>query len=390
MPAPVYRDPPPQRQPQTQPPPHQADVPLPPPVPMDRIQLDRGGTIGLLLPLTGSFSAPAAAVREGFLAEHFAERQGGEVRVYDVGSSPEQLLSAYQRALNDGVAFIVGPLMKEGAAQLATMTPPVPVVSLNYLDAGTYVPVNFHQLGLAPEDEARAAADDAVAQNLRNAVALVPEGDWGTRVLAAFESRIRESGGRVVSVGRYRQGVSDQSEAISQLMGVTASQERNRALTNALGSRPEFDARRRADVDFVFVGARGADARVLLPQFRFYRATGLPHYATSLVYDGRLDAELSGLRFCDMPFMLDPEGSPWATARTQAAGLQSVAAYPRLYALGVDAYRLSAALQQNRLRVGDTLEGASGVLEWGGSSAVHRKLGCVEMRRDRLLPTQRS
>lgn len=349
-------------------------------LPLPRFAAD--GPVALLLPLSGAYAAPAAAVREGFLAAHFDAGDARELRIYDVGTTPERLLSAYQRALDEGAAFIVGPLMKESAARLATMNPPVPVLSLNHLDAGGFVPQDFFQIGLAPEDEARAAADDAAAGNLRNAVALVPEGDWGDRVLAALEGRMAQWGGRIVASARYRQGVSDQSDVIAQLMGVAASRERHRELTNALGVRTEFDARRRADIDFVFLGARATEARVLLPQFRFHRATGLPHYATSMVYDGRGDAELAGLRFCDMPFMLDTTGE-LAQERQQASSLSNVGAYPRLYALGRDAYAVAAALQRGGLRVGDSLDGATGVLEWGDSSTIQRRLRCAALRADR-------
>lgn len=346
-----------------------------------------GGHVALLLPLSGPYAATAEAVRDGFLARHFgAAQQGAEVRVYDVGDSPDWLVSAYQRALNDGAGFIVGPLKKESVAQLAAMNPPVPVVGLNYVDAGVYLPFNFYQLGLAPEDEARAVADDAGSKNLRRVVALVPEGDWGTRVLAALEMRLQQWGGRVVDSARYRQGVSDQSQAISRLMGVAVSEERHRALTSVLGARTEFEARRRGDVDFVFLAARGQDARVLLPQFRFYRASGLPHYATSLVYDGRPDAELAGLRFCDMPFMVDAQG-PWMQERTMAARLPADATYPRLYALGRDAHDVAMSLQRGSLRVGDAFNGATGRLEWTGSSVLGRRLECVELRADRLVST---
>jgi uncharacterized protein len=377
--------------PPERPPPQAPVADAPRPLPDDalaRLQR-RDGPVALLLPLSGAFAAPAAAVRDGFLAQHFARREVPEVRVYDVGDSSERLLRAYQRALDEGAAFVVGPLMKEGATQLATMMPPVPVLTLNYLDPGSYVPPDFYQLGLAPEDEARAAADDAASHNLRNAVALVPEGDWGSRVLAAFEARVQQWGGRVVAAARYRQGVSDQSEAIGQLMGVAASQERHRALTNALGVRTEFDARRRADVDYVFIGARGSDARVLLPQFRFHRASGLPHYATSLVYDGRPDGELAGLRFCDMPFMLAADG-PFAGERGLASSLPAVGGFPRLYALGRDAYSVAAALQRGQLRVGDAVDGASGYLEWAAGGVLGRRVDCAEMRADRVVPSLRS
>lgn len=348
------------------------------------LSYNASGRVALLLPLSGSFAANAAAVRDGAMARHFADGARDELRVYDSGTGPDQLRAAYQRALDEGASMIIGPLLKEQVTQIAGWRPPVPVIGLNYLDsipgeATTAAPFNFYQLGLAPEDEARSAADDAVLRGLRRAVALVPEGDWGTRVLAALQARLQQWNGALVSSARYRPGVSDQTEAISQLMGVNASQERHRQLTAVIGVKSEFDAQRRDDVDFVFLAAKPADARILMPQLRFYRASDLPHYATSLVYSGKADRDLNGLRICDMPFMLDQAGA-LADERVRASQLPSVAATPRLYALGWDAYRVAVGLRSGQLRVGDAAQGVSGRLEWSGSSALLRRLECAEMR----------
>jgi len=125
---------------------------------------------------------------------------------------------------------------------------------------------------------------------------------------------------------------------------------------------------------------------VLLPQFRFYRSSGLPQYATSMIYTGRSDAELASLRFCDMPFTVDSAGV-WADERAEATRLPAVAAYPRLYALGADAYRIASALHSGRVRSGELLPGASGWMELGPNGALSRRLECVEMRADGLVPT---
>lgn len=343
----------------------------------------RGGGIALLLPLSGTFSATADAVRDGFLSAYFGDAAHPRLRVYDVGDGADSLRAAYQRALGEGAGFIVGPLRKEDVATLAGFLPPVPVLALNYLDAGVSVPFNFFQLGLAPEDEARAAARQALALGQRRAVALVPDAEWGGRALAAFDESLRAGGGAVVAVQRYRQGVSDQSKAIADLMGVSTAEERHRALTAALGEKSEFEAPRRADIDMVFLGARAEDARLLIPQLRFNRAGDLPVYTTALVYDGRASADLAGLRFCDAPWIVG-QSEALRAQRAAASGLPG--AGPRLFALGRDAYALAAGLQRAQLRVGEGLDGASGRLAWRGASVISRELDCVQIGADGLRP----
>ncbi|HEY0973532.1 MAG TPA: penicillin-binding protein activator [Solimonas sp.] len=345
----------------------------------------REGNIALLLPLSGNFSATGEAVRDGFLSAHFNDGARGNVRVYDVGSGDEALMAVFQRALNEGADFVVGPLRKESVAMLAALNPPVPVLGLNFLDAGTPLPFNFFQMGLAPEDEARAAADHAAAQGLRRAVALVPETDWGERALAAFSERLRQNGGSVMRAERYPLGrATEQSKAIEGLMGVAASQERHRALTSILGVKTEFEAKRRSDLDLIFMVARAQDARLLGPQFRFHRATGLPIYATALVYDGRSDADRAGMRFCDTPWTVG-DSAIWAPSRAEVESLPTTVAQPRLYALGRDAQRVSAGLLRGELRVGEAVDGASGRLRWRGHQ-IERGLDCVQIETGGLRP----
>jgi len=354
------------------------------PIPSTPMQVRRDATIALLLPLSGSFSATGEAVRDGFLSAHFDGGAHGTVRIYDIGSSEETLMPSFQRAINEGADFVVGPLRKESVALLAALNPPVPVLGLNFLDPGSPTPFNFFQMGLAPEDEARAAADHAASLGLRRAVAMVPQTDWGERALAAFEERLRANGGAVLRTERYPLGRADQSAAIEGLMGVAASEERHRALTAILGTKTVFESKRRADIDLIFLVARAQDARLLGPQFRFYRAGGLPIYATALVYDGNTDAERAGFRFCDTPWTVGDLGF-WGPSRLAVDGLASAKAQPRLHALGRDAERVSMGLLRGEVRVGEPVAGASGRLRWRGNQ-LERGLDCVEIQSGGLKP----
>lgn len=335
-----------------------------------------GRGYALLLPLTGPFAATGEAVRAGFLAA--AGSAAGEVRVYDAGASPDQALVAYQNALSDGAGVIVGPLQREAVAAIARMgQPQVPVIALNALDDKSVAPANFLQFGLAPEDEARAAADQAVAQGLRRAVALVPSSDWGRRVFAAFSGRLHELGGQITGSDAFESGTNDPSKMIKRLLGLEASEARHKALTAVLGKDTEFDGRRRGDVDFVFLAAKPSDARVILPQLRFFRAGSLPIYSTSLIFEGR-GIDWPAMRVCDMPWMLDTSGV-WIAPRNAAiAQIPDVmATYPRLVALGGDAFRLAGLLRDHRLQTEQLIDGASGRLRVATDGRVGRELACA-------------
>ena len=334
-----------------------------------------GRGYALLLPLTGPYAATGEAVRAGFLGA--AGTAAAEVRVYDSGASPDQALVAYQAALADGAGVVVGPLQREAVTAIARLgSPPVPVIALNALDDSAVAPGNFLQFGLAPEDEARAAAEQAVAQNLRRAIALVPNSDWGRRVFTAFSERMREVGGVVTASDQFQSGTVDPSKMIKRLLGLEASENRHKALTAVLGADTEFDGRRRGDIDFIFLAAKPSDSRVILPQLRFFRAGGLPIYSTSLIFEGR-GIDWNSMRVCDMPWMLDSSGN-WVAPRTAAIAQapEIMRNYPRLVALGGDAWRLAGRLREHRLQSEEMIDGASGRLRVAGDGRVRRELSC--------------
>ncbi|AXQ28178.1 penicillin-binding protein activator [Solimonas sp. K1W22B-7] len=336
------------------------------------------GGAALLLPLSGSFGASAEAVRDGYLAAHFRNGAAGRVRVYDVGSaaSADATLAAYQQALTDGAAVIVGPLRKESVAAMAQLgSPAVPVLALNYLDDSQQAPSRFLQFGLAPEDEARTAAEHAAGQGLRRAVALVPTSDWGERSYAAFRQRFQALGGQVVEVSRYPAGQKDFSTTVRTLLRA----QKDAGPKLAPGAVPP--ARRRTDIDMVFLVARQIDARLIGSMLRFYFAGDLPMYATSAIYAGRPDNDTGGMRFCDMPWMLSAQAYP--AERAEAAQLPSQRRDPRLFAFGYDAQAIAATL-----RPGATLSrmpGMTGLLSIGANGAVRRGLQCAEIQPDSLL-----
>jgi len=343
-------------------------------------------SVALLLPLSGPHGGGAEAVRDGFLAAWYGARAlqnaTPTVGVYDSGATAESLLAAYRGALDAGAEFVVGPLTREDVATLSASRLAVPVLALNYLDPGRQAPFNLFQWGLASEDEARQAAERAVADRQFRAVALVPVGDWGDRVLRAYKERLEALGGSVVEWGTYDPAERDHSEPIRRLLALNASEERHRALTNVLGVQSKFEPRRREDVDVVFIAARPDQAKLLGPQLRFHRSGELPIYATAQVYDGDVPgADLNGLRFCDMPWMVATDGGA-AALRSQLKALfpGRPRDYTRLLALGHDAYLLVQLIEGGQLQPGSFFPAISGTLSLRADGVITRGLSCAEIR----------
>lgn len=345
--------------------------------------------IALLLPTQGALATPAQALRDGFLAAHYQTGARSDLKVTLFDSSQVTDLNAfYQQAAAAGVDMVVGPLEKPLVSQLNHQSSvPLPTLALNYSETPQATTQQLFQFGLAAEDEAREVARRAWADGQRRAVALVPSGEWGARVLAAFRQEWESRGGVLISAEQVNQPVQ-LAQQIANLLQLRESETRARSLKTALGTE-QLDAQpvHRQDIDFVFLAATPAQARQIKPALAFQYAGGLPVYATSQLFEGNndpaRDRELNGIRFCDTPWML---GSDSSGLRKQVVDQWPAAAgsLGRLYAMGADAYRLAPRIAQLQGTPSLRLEGLSGNLALSADQRVVRSLSWAEYRDGQL------
>jgi len=342
------------------------------------ITVDYPAQIALILPLSGRQQAAGTAVRDGFLSAYFQHEvaQRPRVRVYDAASEPFN--AAYQRAVADGAQFIVGPLTKDEVVEAAQLTDGrVPVLAMNFLPEETNAPQNFFQFALSPEDEARQVARRVVADAKPRGVVLVPTGEWGSRIASAFADELGVLGGEVIARGIYNPEESDYTGVILQLLRLSDSRERHARLSTTLGTKLEFEPRRRGDVQFIFVAAQPSQGRLIRPQLRFHYAGDVPMYTTSDTYepDEAANIDLDGVMFPDMPWMISSDAvSEELRESVQRAWPARASRRGRLYAFGFDAYRLIPALRSGARGSSATIGGVTGRLNIDAQGRVRREL----------------
>jgi outer membrane PBP1 activator LpoA protein len=371
-PAPTAPAPAPQPQPEPKPAapqPLQAVPPQPPAI--------TGGNVALIMPITGKLAGAGVSLREGFMTAYYqapAERRL-HIRIYDTNELG--VGNAVAQATHDGAQLIVGPLAREHVVQAASIAQAhAPILALNFLPAGTAVPSAFYQFALSPEDEAREVARRVIADGHHAGVAIIPSGDWGNRVLAAFSQELQAAGGTLIAQTPIDTGLSDYSPEIMGVLGINESRARDKRLEALLGSKLGFEPRPRGDIEFIFAASQVTTARLLLPQLRFHYVGGIPTYATSDSYEPSASAnqDLDGLIFPDMPWIL---GSNYADAVREAAH----SAWPndgaprnRLFAFGFDAYLVAAALQAQPATTQLDVQGITAHLSLDAQHRVHREL----------------
>ena len=342
--------------------------------------------IALLLPLSSPQRAPALAIRDGFIAAHLrnSTNTATGVRVYDstrLGSE-----QAYLQAQLDGADFIVGPLLSPEVDQVVAQAGFIPTLALNFATNDTTVLSTFYQFALAPEDEARTIAAAAIAAGAKTAVAFAPSNQRGYRIKDSFQAAFTEGGGELLDWYGYEPALQDFSQPVAALLNVTRSRERHRRLAANLGVAVQFpEARRRQDVDMVFVVAEPAAGRALASQLRFFGAGDIPMYATADIYNpgttGR-DNDLNGFIFADTPALLSPDADASAVRAGFEAYWPQRTAYLKYYGMGFDAYGLVSSLYANDGSPW-AMRGLSGDLSLDAQGRVRRVLPLAQFRNGR-------
>jgi outer membrane PBP1 activator LpoA protein len=337
---------------------------LAPPVPIFHEQ------IALLLPLSGRSENVGVAVRDGFIAAYLQQDPTTRplLKIYDTAA--DSVAGAYRHAVDDGAAFVVGPLTKEDvAAVLPVRAAKTPELALNFLGDTVNAGTEFYQFALLPEDEARGVARRLVADGKLRGVALIAQGELGTRVQKAFVDEFTQHGGTLVDGGRFDASRADFSDVIKQVLQV-----------HGVKGEPSTH---RSDVDFIFLEAPPSAARLFLPQLKFNYAGDIPVYATSDSFEPNptANSDLDGLLFADMPWLVSTDPSvDQIRDSVRAAWPARTARLDRLYAFGFDAYRLVPVIEANALSPTQDLAGMTGMLSLDDRHRVRRELEWVQVR----------
>ena len=312
---------------------------------LEKAVSERPSKVAILLPATGPLKNAGKALQEGIMTAYYRHKQDGNppvLRFYDSGG--DDILALYQQAVQDGADFILGPLAKDKAATIASQgTLPVTTLALNYIDQGE-LPENFFQFGLAPEDEARQIALQGAREGASQAGILYPEGEWGERVAQAFAQEWQSLGGTVTITRTYQEGPT-LGDTVKELLLVAQSQSRGQAVSRFTSLDMDIQPRRRQDMGFLFLLANPDQGRQVKPALNFHYAKDLPVYSTALIHSGesnpRRDQDLNGVRFVDMPWMLSNEDSELRRMSNEQWP-EGHGRYERLFAMGIDAYRLQS------------------------------------------------
>lgn len=335
-------------------------------------------TIALILPFTGPYKNASSAIREGLTAAWYEQRSESTIKIYDANSL--NITSIYQQAVTEGAEIVIGPLEKEAIKALINQGPlSVKTIVLNRVDDIEIEDSLLFQFALSPEDEAKQVAKRAIEEGHKTAIVIRPNNNWGERVYDSFAEELTLLGGEVLDQVAFDTSSRELSSPVKSILDIDASNARGKQLRAKLGRKIYTETRSRKDADFIFTAGTGNMGTLLLPQLWFFQASPLPMYATSHMYSGTrnktANMDLNGLKIVDIPWILEPKHE----ASLIQDGLnrnwnQNNSSLRRLYAFGIDTFKLINELGKMSSNETYTIQGETGYLWMNKQRQIHRNL----------------
>lgn len=317
-----------------------------------------GPHIAVLLPLKSKTLGPAAQVVKSGIeaAANLNAKETGKaalpVVVYTVGEQEADVVAAYDMARDNQAQVVIGPLGRSATTALAkTANINIPTIALSEVES-TLIPTGpWYTLTLSVEQEAKQIAQIAYKNGARTAFTIQTGSALEQRIQNSFINEWQQLGG-----------------SISNSLTLKMSKAELGVLRSSWGKDKK--------PDLIFLATDAKTSK----QIRPWLDTAIPTYATSQAYDGQrtqpANMDLIRMRFVDAPWVVQPDFFT-AMGYTRPASMRADLA--RLYALGIDSWRLAQWLALGPLRNDFEMDGVIGQLKLGSWGIFQRTPLAVEI-----------
>ena len=239
------------------------------------------------------------------------------------------MLSAFESALEAGADVIVGPLVRDDVKAVAQLALDLPfTVALNQLEEGIAAPPQLYTFSLGVESDAKLIARRMRSDAARNVAVVSSDSPLMRRFASTFAAEWVLAGGSTPAAYRF-----DPTPDVLRGM-------RREIMKSAPGG--------------ILLAVDSATATLAKP----YLGT-LPAYASGLVFEQETQAvmrDLDGLMLVEIPWVVTPHAPQFSNLPKRDFPSYSLI---RLYALGLDAYRVAQAFNDGAPQR-FSLDGATG------------------------------
>lgn len=342
---------------------------------------EQAGQVALLLPLSGQAQIFGQAIEAGFMAAMTEDNSNHvQVTVYDTNTQSVPAIIKQIESSNVPTA-VIGPLLKQDVEQAISNPTLLDMLALNQPQQ-VRAQNNICYFALSPEDEAKDAARYMKANGHLLPLLIVPQSNLGDRVAKAFEDEWIALGGEGALATRYYNEVG-LSESLNNRAGIRLT---------GVPVTPGKILTPGQEVDAVYIlGNRNEltliRAMINMEPSNKVHANAMYSSSRSNMAEADPDfrIEMEGLRFSEIPLLAGIDNRK-LTQAMQA--FNNDYSQVRLYALGMDAWKLANRFSELKSLPNFELQGYTGKLTTGTNCEVIRQLTWLEYQQGKIVVAQ--
>jgi hypothetical protein len=244
--------------------------------------------VAVFLPLTGPYKNIAMQIRDGIIRNQLAHAPNVKLAFYNTNynpSEPNQILSTYQTAKQNGADVILGPLQKENIDILTKKLNAIggddSVITLN--DAFGIQHFNF-----ISNSEALQIATKLCQKHYKNIAILTSTTPADSNLAVQIADYWQQVPDHKLTLKSYPATHPKLREALGSVINETYSQARKNNLQWLFKENLSFTPRTRKDLDAIVLLGNARQVAVFKPQFAFFELQ-LPVYGSSKLTPINLD-----------------------------------------------------------------------------------------------------
>lgn len=171
--------------------------------------------VALLVPLSGENAAVGQSIANATtMALLDTNAENLRITTYDTAAGAGRAAS---RAIADGNALILGPLIRDDVAGVLAQARPANIPLITFSNDAGVAARDVFVMGHVPEQSLERTVGFAVTQGARRFAALVPAGEYGVRATTALRIAAERLGATVVEVETFDRGNSSIVSAANRL-----------------------------------------------------------------------------------------------------------------------------------------------------------------------------
>ena len=351
--------------------------------------------VGLMLPLSGKHKKASELIQKGIYSALFETRPPNQVILaYD--SSQSDISALYKQAvIDDHIQSIIGPLTKNEVQQLLVDTViSVPTITLNQTPHQQKL---LTQYSLNSNQEISQLVSNMILSGYKHPLVLSDSSELAKMIARDFTSQIEDHGG---IVSQSETLLSDNfNQSISNTLGTSHSQLRHQFIQSISTEPVRMVARKRQDIDSVFVAGDTKNIRQIIPLLKYHYSGNLPIFSTSSINSSsstKKNKDMSNALFFDTPgylsthkMALHGEFQRSLMQKIQASNPSKFHEYFRFYGLGLDAYLILQTSYLWETLEGYLIFGANGLLSSDEDGKIHRELSRMTFDNGTVLSDKR-